>query len=59
MATYIVRRCIRTYCEVEIEAESEDEAYDEAQDLQDYEWNWNPEDYDEKIISVRKKIGGK
>lgn len=55
MTTYIIRRCIRTYCEVEIEAESKDEAYDKAQDLQDYEWNWNPEDYDEKIISVRKK----
>lgn len=53
MARYIVRKYVRTYFEIEVEADSEKDALEEVEDLQIYEWNCDPSEYDEEIISVR------
>ncbi len=52
MKRYIVRKYVRTYFEIEIEARSKKDALEETEDLQIYEWDCDQSDYDEKIVSV-------
>ena len=55
MARYIVRKYVRTYFEIEVEADSKEDALEEVENLQIYEWDNNPSEYDEEIVSVKKK----